>query len=292
MLLKFGQLVTFPLIGLLFFASQSLSAETDDGNRLVVFGDSLSHIGSSQDHPTHDGWRGRASNGPIWVDYVSRHLRAQVRDYAQPGATSSNTLVPTSVPSVLDQIDRAYPQGRPVNIHRERRSTFAIFIGTNDYYRTVLRSGTVDENLIRGSVNSVINAINILRLRARAQKFLIINLPPLDLKPIARERTHRVRRALAISVAKHNALLAKRLSEYQQQHSDLRIARYNIHDFLTKLIREPRQHGFSHSQVACIRDEQPRCSNPNTYVFWDKIHYTTRTHHLIAKDIIPKLPSS
>ena len=80
-------------------------------SQLIVFGDSNVDIGNSfkasggrVNGPPN--YMGRASNGPLFVDYVSTRLGVPINDYAFGGATTGMDVpVPGEViPSVLTQV--------------------------------------------------------------------------------------------------------------------------------------------------------------------------------------------
>jgi len=297
MLLTLSQLITLPLAGLLFFTSQSFSAPVDEAEHLVVFGDSLSDTGNlnrithGQSPRSDVSWHGRASNGPIWVDKIAARLRIQVRDYAYGGATTNNTLVKSPVPSVLEQIKKAYPSDRQVDSRHKNRDIHVIFAGVNDYFNTIFKGVTLSDNQIRGTVTSLVNAIEIIRLRVKGQKFFIPNLFPINLAPASHRVLPQHRQSLIKAIEKHNALLAKLLAEYQSKHPQVRIVHFDLHLHITEIIRQPKKYGLENTQAPCVNEEsRAKCANPNTYFFWDQIHLTTRAYELLASAFLAKLP--
>ncbi|KAJ1916177.1 hypothetical protein H4219_003940 [Mycoemilia scoparia] len=84
----------------------------DNDKPFIVFGDSLSDIGSKLAiFGEQSYWEGHYSNGPVWNEYTAYLLNRPLINYSIGGASSSNSALVNGtkngqyIPSLLDQID-------------------------------------------------------------------------------------------------------------------------------------------------------------------------------------------
>ena len=83
-------------------------------NRIISFGDSFSDIGALRSRSfgslmkDYSFYRGRASNGPLWIEYISHGLGIPLVNYAVAGSTTRDTsfwMHEYMIGSFADQVD-------------------------------------------------------------------------------------------------------------------------------------------------------------------------------------------
>jgi thermolabile hemolysin len=88
-------------------------------------------------------------------------------------------------------------------------------------------------------------------------------------------------------------------SMQRQYGAGLNIQLFDTNALFTRLFNEPGAHGFQNSAESCLKIERtglsifmkshaprPECKNPDTFVFWDILHPTTRTHRILADQVV------
>ena len=97
-----------------------------------------------------------------------------------------------------------------------------------------------------------------------------------------------------------NRGLATMIASMQQQYgAGLNIQLFDTNALFTRLFNEPGAYGFQNSTESCLEIDRtglsifmeshaprPECKNPDTFVFWDILHPTTRTHRILADQVV------
>jgi phospholipase/lecithinase/hemolysin len=71
------------------------------------------------------------------------------------------------------------------------------------------------------------------------------------------------------------------LATAKQQHD---IDLFRLDDALNSLIADPSGSGFTNVTQPCVTSLSV-CSDPSSYLFWDTLHPTTRTHQILAQQL-------
>jgi len=289
---------------------------------LFVFGDSLSDAGNSGlrsqqfagpgvvfPPPPYDN--GQFSNGPVAVQYLWNLYNpgnttfgpslSGGTDYAIGGATtglqnynSVNPNVPSSLQPAyaqygtaweLQQFQASHPAFNPAT------SLFVVWLFPNDVFyadATGTLPGVVPGSLGGPDVisNGVANiATTIATLAASgAQHFLVPNMPDLGMLPEFRGTPEAPE--LSVLSSLFDDALMNELNSLSHQLS-AEIVQFNTAQALDQILADPAAFGFTNGTTACISD--PQC-DPDTWVFWDGVHGTTRLQQLLAADFAAAVP--
>ena len=308
-------------VTLLFAAAASAFAlDFSRLNHLVVFGDSLSDNGNlfaiteaegiKPPQPpfppygeTFDGtgtFLGRFTDGRNWVDYfpsvpsVANHLppnhfppvtafysENNGTNVAVGGSTSAD-LLQSPGPISHGQIPD-YIQAKGNRISSD--DLYCIWMGANDFANQFAPQQTV-ANILRG-----ITAL----ARAGAKRIILVTVPDISLTPNVRALD--VLEPGTVQAAKQfvaavNVLLAVEtpLIACQEQ---INVSFVDINTIFVPLVLNPAFFGFSNSKdPAFIPPNGQVAPNPNSFVFWDGFHPTTKVHLLAAKFIYRVASSS
>lgn len=261
---------------LAFMVALIVSAQSSDSiNELYVFGDSLSDTGTvfrmtgGMHPPNPTYYKGRYSNGRVWVEYLAEHLKLpseRVSNFAYGGAitgSSSSSLVPglvTQVQSFTQKQQRSNPD-----------ALYVLWAGANDYLQGA-SSATIPVENVTGAIASLANV--------GAKNILVANLP--DLGQLPATRTNANSASLSALTQSHNQGLRRSLKVLSQQHSDLKIAILDANTLYREAITNPAVFGFTNVTSACVSGSGT-CSNPAQFLFWDSIHPTTAAHRILAE---------
>ncbi|HEY9694958.1 MAG TPA: SGNH/GDSL hydrolase family protein [Oculatellaceae cyanobacterium] len=244
-------------------------------NEIYVFGDSLSDIGNMSQAtqgyspPSPLYYKGRYSNGLVWVDYLASKLKLTVNknnDFAYGGATTGNS---TQAPlGLLTQIKRFRSNHSSAN----PKALYIIWAGANDYFRGATDSTT--------PINNLTLAVKSLSA-AGAKNIAVVNLPDLGNLPGTRNSQYSV--LLTDVTNKHNSGLVKSLNNLRPQlRSDINIKYIDVNSLYKQAISNPKKFGFKNVTQSCISRSRI-CANPNEYLFWDGVHPTTAAHKILVE---------
>ncbi len=244
-------------------------------NQLVVFGDSLSDVGTvfrvsgGMYPPNPPYFQGRYSNGQVWVEYLAAHLHlssSQTQNFAYGGATTGsdgNSLVP----ALLTQV-QSFTQ-----THQRANSDalYVLWAGANDYLQGASSATTPVENMTK-AIASLADM--------GAKKLLVANLP--DLGHLPATRTSANSATLNALTRAHNQGLRRSLKVLSQQHTDLQIATLDANTLYREAITKPAKFGFTNVTSACVSGSGT-CGQPAQSLFWDSIHPTTAAHRILGE---------
>ena len=155
------------------FPSQETNLNKSRISRIVVFGDSLSDTGNLRRKLGWTGflgppyWLGRFSNGPNWVDYLSKRLNLAVLNFATGGAVAAKINdVPTRnfkayveiggqliiSGSTTDQVNRYISSLSRKKVKSPDNTLYVLAIGANDYVSKMANLETLNVFIQNSSV--------------------------------------------------------------------------------------------------------------------------------------------
>jgi len=258
-----------------FFSVEVSNALAGPFGEIVVFGDSLSDNGNLllfDDQPDPDPeiyWRGRLSNGPVWVEYLTdaTHFNTNLTDRALGGAQTDGLTPPGLIEQVRGHITVARPPLSPTNL-------YVIWIGGNDYL-----NGDGD---FQQAVSTIDEAMETL-VENGAKSLLVLNLPDLGAIPDLLDSAE-APAATAYSV-NFNRELANTMDAFRTNHPEIQLYEFDIEALFEEVRNNPGGFGFVN-----VTDPSPNFGVPNNfdgagYLFWDDKHPTTEMHAIIADEV-------
>jgi phospholipase/lecithinase/hemolysin len=230
------------LIGSLFFISSLLRAEDFKG--LIAFGDSLSDTGNIfKDFgelypPTHLYWKGRQTNGEVWIEKVAASLHLPLFNFAYSGATTSSFFpFMNTNPNLLQQMHmmERLPE-RPIilphktlllkniksfqaDVAQKNLSQYmvSLWIGGNNYFF----SHEEPKKIVEGIFQVMLRLMNDYGVRS----FIIPNMPLLGMVPFIFQNEGQPEKSISYfnSISfYHNRYLAEKLKILRDSpHLDL-----------------------------------------------------------------------
>jgi len=274
------------LLGAVFLAADPTVAAALSFDALVSFGDSLSDVGNGSLEPPDYG--GRASNGPLWHEYLAGHLGLAdeaTRNYAIGGATSGTGGVQGEGLGLRVQA-QDYAAAPP---SLGTRPLFTVWAGGNDALAAVFQGRPLDpEALGATAAANIARAIQTLA-SAGARDFLVPNLPDAGLFPIAQDI------GLAAQGSAFSAALNAGLeTELASLDPALNVMRLDAFGLFETIVADPDAFGLSVLDEGCsvVLGDLPPCENPEAHLFWDAVHPTTGVHALLAERAFERVPEA
>jgi len=285
------------------------AAHAQDYTSIVVFGDSLSDTGNvaylTQETygiripgPIADYTDGRFTDGAdtlppaqnyfgVWIEQLAASLPAHPpvvnsldggTDYAYGFATTGSgtsafTFGPSDSLSVnIDNIGQQITDYLATKPKITSKTLFIVWGGAID----VLYATSLDQVFDAG----ITQALNVQRLvAAGATQFIVPNLPPLGLVPRLNGSPTTSTPATEASVL-YNDVLRTALAIVRDINFDrhLQIYQLDVYSLFDQIVAAPTKFGL----VNVTSESQAEPVDPDTYLFWDDLHPTTRGHNILA----------
>ena len=298
------------LVSALLFTFTAASAHAQDYTSIVIFGDSLSDVGNVAKltqakygmripGPAADYTDGRFTDGDdtvpaaqkyfgVWIEQLAATLPSRPiitdsldggTDYAYGFATTGSgtglfTFGTSNSLSVnVNNIGRQITDYLATCPVISERTLFVVWGGAID-----LLYATSPDDVIKAAINQ---AINIQRLvDAGATHFIVPNLPPLGLVPRLNGSPTTSIPANQASVV-FNRFLATALSVLRDFNWDrhLHIVQLDVFALFNQIVASPSSYGLADITTS---SQGLGGVDPDTYLFWDDLHPTTRGHNILA----------
>jgi phospholipase/lecithinase/hemolysin len=282
---------------------------TPEFTSIVIFGDSLSDTGNVA-HLTYDkyGFRvpgpiadytdGRFTDGydtlrpaelysGVWIEQLARSMpsKPEVKnsldggtDYAFGFATTGTgtsvfTFGPGKTLSVnVENIGQQITDYLATHPKINEKTLFVVWGGAID-----VLYATSEDNVIDAGINQTLNIQRLID--AGATQFIVPNLPPLGLVPRLNGSPTTSIPATEASVL-YNAVLGSGVSLLRDFNpwKHLHIAQLDVFSLFNKVVATPA----SYSLANVTASSQDMAVDPDTYLFWDDLHPTTRGHNILA----------
>ncbi|KAI8318857.1 hypothetical protein GQ54DRAFT_299798 [Martensiomyces pterosporus] len=279
-------------------ATTSSSSPSPKGHRqktLVVFGDSLSDIGSGWKLANFDSnyqpppwFEGRFSSGFVWNEWTADDLNMTLANYAYGGATSDNSFVNGTVPSVADQVVMYGKQKDADRYVSPDEDVVAVEIGSNDIFHSVTMLAIADEATVsqfaKNLTSNIITAVD--KLAGYGYKsFLVFNIPPIQITPMVVKMN--LTSLVAPIVDGINSQYSNAVNAYKKDHPKLNVTLVDTSSLTATIAQNLLPDlNIKHNDTSCVVTDQKNhttfCTNPDEYFFMDAVHPTRLPHRLIG----------
>jgi phospholipase/lecithinase/hemolysin len=306
------------LLAALVFTFTALLAHAQDYTSIVIFGDSLSDTGNvahlTQDKygvripgPVADYTDGRFTDGDdtlpiaqkyfgVWIEQLAATLPSKPiitnsldggTNYAYGFALTGNgtallTLTPTLSVSVnnMGQQITDYLATSPVI---SNRTLFVVWGGAND----ILNATSLDD-VIKASIEETKDIQRLVN--AGATQFIVPNLPPLGLVPRLNGSPTTSIPVTTASIV-YNEFLKASLTLLQDFSfgKRLRIRQLDVFSLFNQIIASPSSYSLANVTAS---SQGAYTVDPDTYLFWDDLHPTTKGHEILAQTAARMLTST
>ena len=309
----------FTIVAVFALSAASALAQVRDYTRIVVFGDSLSDTGNvahltlakyGVPVPSFIGGNytlGRFTDGydtipaansyfGVWVEQLSASIPSHPAvtnsldggtDYAFGfvffgGGTSTLQLAGGQVSVDVENMGRQVTDYLATHPRINNKTLFIVWGGAND-----VLTATSPTQIVNAAIQEILDIQRLIA--AGATQIMVLNLPPLGLTP-------RLNASLATSgpanaaAALYNSWLATGVSVLNDFYRWRHVAVYpvNVFALFNQIAADPA----AASLANITNPAQGNFTvNPDTYLFWDDLHPTTRGHNLLAEAALKALPA-
>lgn len=269
------------LVALLITAVLAANAQAQSFSQVVVLGDSLSDNGNIYgliNYPTAPYWQGRASNGPVAVEYLAQSLGVPLKDFAYYAATTgvgnvldggtADTLGAYSLPGITTAFQSALAGGQfPV----DSDALYIVWGGANDLLWFATSPAAAVEAISKAVTNlaTIVGTLQSLGVTHLS----VINMPDLGRVPATLAQGPQVSAFFTqISIAFNQAL-----------QSNLPPGVHAVDGFslFSNILDNAAAYGFENSTEMCLAGSS-LCPDPDKYVYFDFVHPTTAAHKIIG----------
>jgi outer membrane lipase/esterase len=297
------------LLAALMFTFPAVAAHAQDYTSIVVFGDSLSDTGNvahlTQEKygvripgPLADYTDGRFTDGDdtlpaaqkhfgVWIEQLAATLPAKpiITDSLDGGTnyaygfalTGSGTTLLSLTPELSVTVNNMgqqitdYLATRPVI---SNRTLFVVWGGAND----ILNANSLDD-VIKASIEETKDIQRLVD--AGATQFIIPNLPPLGLVPRLNGSPATSVPATTASIVYNEFLQAglTLLKDFSFRKR-LRFQQLDVFSLFSKIVASPSNYSLE-NVTDSSRGSYP--IDPDTFLFWDDLHPTTKGHQILAQ---------
>ena len=264
-------------------------------NNIIAFGDSLSDMGNAKnsvlnvpDVPPY--WQGRFSNGAVWIEHVSDAWNINTTygsgtdigdNRAFGGSQTGQGYSYLLLPNMGTQINQYL-----ANVKSTISSDEVVFLwaGGNDFLYGLGNPDTISQNM----------ASHIRALEAvGASRFVVANLPPLELTPEGASRSTQQQQTMANDVQIYNSKLQTEVNNLTSTLG-IDITLIDAWSIFKDIVANSHHVGITNTQDgACISSGSilplPICNSGDTvannvdeYLFFDKAHPTATMHEVIG----------
>ncbi len=294
----------------LFLTFAAALANAQDYNSIVVFGDSLSDTGNFADltqakylvripGPDVNYADGRFTDGDdtlpmaqkyfgVWIEQFAAMLPTKPpvtssldggTNYAYGDAkngngTSTVTFGPSDSLSVnVNNIGQQVSDYLATTPAINDKTLFAVWGGAND-----VLDATSPGDVVKGVIAQLTN-IQLL-IDAGATQFLIPNLPPLGSTPFFNGSPADRAAATAASVL-YNRLFSEGISILRDinRGKHLHLVQLDVFSLFNQIAAAPSKYSLTNVNTSA---QGLATIDPDTYLFWDDLHPTTRGHNILA----------
>lgn len=250
---------------------------------VVSFGDSNTDTGNVYNLTSHTWpivppyFQGRFSNGPVWIENLGIK---NIKNYAYGSATTDSDFIQGStasgtkpVPGVRQQIKIYLNETNILNV-KFQRTLYIVWAGGNDYYfNQTVTAAPVTTSLL----NNIKDLLNI-----GAKHILIINQSPSEKYPYVHTQeqiTYKRERNI-----QHNNNLSVGVSKLDYDRKQVFIYLFDMYSFILNILDDKNSslNVKDNCWNVVTGNVTILCSNPESYVFIDQYHFSTRIHQLIG----------
>jgi len=266
-------------------------------HEVYVIGDSLSDTGSFYEltgfWPPSPPYAQRFSNGPVWPEYLADDLDVDVDSISYGGAFTGTYIIegvplsnfnnvqypqyfPDPLPGVPDEIDMLlaeYPGGL------NPKALYVVWAGPNDMFLGMMQPEAMQSILTQAVANI---AEDVCRLgTAGARHFMVGNMPDLSKTPFVLGLGPDVQYQVSQAVMMFNAGLEQTLAGLPDACAET-INIFDSYQVVNDLVASPADYGLANVTDSCLMPDLTVCDDPDTYMFWDTVHPTTKVHQIFA----------
>ncbi|KAJ9089297.1 hypothetical protein DSO57_1014431 [Entomophthora muscae] len=263
-------------------------------DRVISLGDSVSDTGnfyelSNHKIPSELYYKGRLSNGPVWIEHVANKFSAKLNNYPYAGATSDGDefqVVPGyHIPGCIQQLQMLKDSHvNEVTCMEDKNILLHLGFFGNDYvsFRTTITHTLNNlERCLTGLLNTTksTHVIVSTSLDPTCIPFIYSLIAPL--------------RYFLRWVSEFVSLAWEaKLQKLSREYPGVKFYNYDYAEFIQAAANGTLEYTNKHKYIlgkSCVtklsNGSKTLCPNLQDYLFWDKAHTVKQIHKAMAKSI-------
>jgi len=256
------------------------TAHAQSISQIVVLGDSISDNGNFFAYtglPSPPYWQGRASDGPVAVEYLAQSFIVPLRDFAWHGATTGvgnfndggtvDAFGAFSLPGITTVFQGALSANQfPI----DPNALYVVWGGPNDFWNV---TNSEEASVAIGkAVTNLTTIVGALRSLGVTQ-ILVPNMSDLGKTP-----------SLLAAGSQASALftqLSLGFNQALQANLPPGVHYFDAFSVVSHVISNPGLYGFVNVTDPCFTGLS-LCTDPDKYAFFDGAHPTTALHEIVG----------
>ncbi len=202
-------------------------------------------------------------------------------------------------------------------------AVYFINYGANDYLNVLFFEDKYNPEVMSRYIDNVLDGIDssvVRLLKSGARRFVVLGVPHVGNMPKHVKTTDK--EVLNAAVDQHNLRLSERIEAWKLLYPQVDFLYVDTDRYLKATLSNPGKYGFTHLTDSCIDVEYPMfnglanspysnnyalhytqvlqyqdkqfargqtnyhvCDAPESYLFWDDVHFTTRAHAFLALEV-------
>jgi outer membrane lipase/esterase len=238
---------------------------------------------------------GRASNGPLWIEYVATKLGNSAKpsltggtNFAWGGARTGavpGVTTPPAVPSMVAQVEDYLKRVGYVSQPETLFVLDGVTVGNNisDALTLAQTDPTAPVKVLTAAVTDM--ASMILRLYASgARHILVVNSTNVGRTPYVQSLGAAAVAGATQLSAQFNGALAQQIAGLKATSPGLYVYLVDTYAFAEQAAANPAAFGLTNVTQACFTTTPSPtvCATPDTYFYWDGFHSTTAVNAKFA----------
>ncbi|WP_395947572.1 SGNH/GDSL hydrolase family protein [Caedibacter taeniospiralis] len=279
---------------------------------IVVFGDSLQDNGNlikTLDIPGLPYDHGRFCDGFVACEYLVDMIKAKeaakpmLYNYAIGGACTSGknpkSMLTDHSFSLQVQIDRYVAERGRFN-----RDALVMINGGGNNFLFAIHNEKPFLNLpaIYRVASDLLSSIDRM-IKLGARDIIVWNVPDVtvapayEAAPFPKLVVKYLKKYIKSNIVRQNKRLSDGVTVLQRTYPHLRVQVFDVYSFLHEALESPMAFGFENATDACVKSfggvdqngeiqkDVPIECNPQTHLFWDYVHPTTKAQKILAEKI-------
>lgn len=233
------------------------------------------------------------SNGPTWVEELARNKGLagfvrpalgndgiKARNYAVGGARANDFPCRFNLSDQLETYLGDFSEA-------SADALFIFELGGNDMRDALVGLPGDPAPIIVNAISNIGSTIGILHSLG-ARHFLLMNVPDIGQTPSV-QILDGIYPGLAAAATSLTDAFNYQLAALQgnlNSYPDMDVRIFDASTLLNAIIDNPDAYGIEVTDVPCVTPNVPpyKCTNPDTYLFWDGLHPTRVVHEIMAHD--------
>ncbi|RKP27172.1 hypothetical protein SYNPS1DRAFT_27164 [Syncephalis pseudoplumigaleata] len=273
-------------------------------DRIVAFGDSMTDTGnlftlSRQRWPDQSlYYRGRFTNGPVWIEWLQQMSGAELDNLSFAGGTSDSDFIQGTsgrwngvfaAPGVRQQIIQYYlpklKSAKYATVSPDR-TLYMLWVGGIDISSAIEQRKPLNTTTVDRIVENTISSMQLLHDQAGAVHFLLPNIPSFASTPVAHEFPAFLTKPIERLLPYHDQQMKMALEAFLAKNPSVHVMVVDYRQFETSIRANASKYGITNIVDGCV-DMAKRlpCADERVYFYHDGHHPTTMIHKMFAHSV-------